>query len=52
MVIVGDYQTTTPSVTPTKGLAIKVRINPGQLDHLTNMWQIALTNANSNSFLM
>lgn len=50
MVIVGDYQTTTPSVTPTKGLAIKVRINPGQLDHLTNMWQIALTNANSNSF--
>lgn len=50
MVIVGDYQTTTPTITPTKGLAIKVRINPGQLDHLTNMWQIALTNANSNAF--
>lgn len=50
MVIVGDYQTTTPSVTPTKGLAIKVRINPGQLDHLTNLWQIALTSANSNAF--
>ncbi|MBL7913568.1 MAG: T9SS type A sorting domain-containing protein [Bacteroidia bacterium] len=50
MVIVGDYQTTTPTTTPTKGLAIKVRINPGQLDHLTNMWQIALTNANSNAF--
>lgn len=50
MVIVGDYQTTTPTVTPTKGLAIKVRINPGQPDHLTNMWQIALTSSNANAF--
>lgn len=49
LVLVGDYQTTSPTVSPTRAFVMKIRINPGQANHLQKIWAYALSNAYPNA---